>query len=322
MMAGDSDIEEDFHTASSDEESPYCGQLKNIDMMLGFLRAYKPITKVKTRSINPSQEVLDPIQNIVKCLENVKEVVDKMAVNLGSLVKENSELKKEVNALKVAYNRTYATITANSAAPAAPSQTQETSEPLSRNTRSGIEAVSKRLENLEQESYSKMIIVQGHSVQTLLNEHNSSRADVNPTNATTAGNVQPQSLKQKVSQMLINIGDINVNQTEDITVHPLGKDKKSLKITFGNEVMKRKCIREIKVNRPNGIFASEFLTKTRSGLLYSLRNLKKSHPNKLKRVYTIDGVVYYKMEGSDRGAVVRDVSDIDKLKEKLETQND
>ena len=65
-----------------------------------------------------------------------------------------------------------------------------------------------------------MIIVQGHSVQTLLNEHNGSRADVNPTNVTTAGNVQPQSLKQKVSQMLINIGGINVSQTEDITVHP------------------------------------------------------------------------------------------------------
>ena len=305
---------EDESIAASDDESPHDTDLNSIDKLLGFLRAYQPTVKKKTRNTASSSQNKDPIPGIVKCLDNVKNLIDKFSSDLDELKKENVKLKQEISSMKSNGGRTYAEVMGGG------SMTQQTPDengsrglPSSMATL-GLDTVKRRLESLEQESYSKTIIMQGTAVQTLLNERISSSEN---SSASTPNNPQPPALKEKVSQVLTSIGDINSNQTDEMTVSVFGKEKKSVKIVFGSDAIKRKCIREIKVAKPDGIFASEFLTRTRADLLYQLRLIKKNNPGKLARAYSIDGSIYYKVEDRERGTQVRDNNDIEKLKKKL-----
>ena len=72
----------------------------------------------------------------------------------------------------------------------------------------------------------------------------------------------------------------------------------------------------LKRTKPAGIFVNEYLTRDRSQFLYSLRNLKKKFPS-ITASYSRNGTIYYKLQGSDEPLIVNDMSEVNKLEEKM-----
>ena len=62
----------------------------------------------------------------------------------------------------------------------------------------------------------------------------------------------------------------------------------------------------LKRNKPNGIFVNQYLTKKRSQLLYSLRNIKKI--TLLVPSYSRYGTVFYKLQGNDKPQIINDTT--------------
>ena len=69
-----------------------------------------------------------------------------------------------------------------------------------------------------------------------------------------------------------------------------GKDKKHIKLKLSSNFVKVKLFKLIKSKKPSGIFINEYLTKTRSALLYKLRLFKRSNLDKIESVYSFNGV--------------------------------
>ena len=106
-------------------------------------------------------------------------------------------------------------------------------------------------------------------------------------------------------------------ETDIVRVSMFGKKKKAVKIEFSSEHCKKKLISSARREKPENIYFAEFLTPFRNKMFFSLRSLKKKYPGKISAVYTRDGIVFYKLPGTDGYKTVRHPNDITDLENRL-----
>ena len=91
---------------------------------------------------------------------------------------------------------------------------------------------------------------------------------------------------------------VNFDPREVSTAHRLGKlhtsgvDKRSIIVKFCRRDLARNLCSAARSKRPDGIFINETLTPLRRKLLFTLRQVKKAHPDKLSGCTSIEGKVY------------------------------
>ena len=137
--------------------------------------------------------------------------------------------------------------------------------------------LNNRIVSLEQQSSNNDVILQGEKIQNLI-ANTTPNTSIHEAVIFTLSTTMPN---------LINNDDLqNIS-----SVHIVGSTKKTLRLKMVDSISKVKLIRSIKVKRQNGLFASEFLVPERRRLFHAARHLLKTHRNKLKNVYTRDGIV-------------------------------
>ena len=318
-----SDVESNKEFYSGDEEMPFREDLNNLDKMLSFLRNYSPTKKATTR-ISKSQNTKSPkdiMPNIIEYLGNIKELCDKLADKVNNLAKENVTLKTEMRKCdesSKSITQTYADAIKNISR----SSTSITDNPQSNQQPNiqppEIQTMNKRFDNLEQESFSNVLLLQGPRIEEIIGNIPIPPIRSQESAASLRINVPPPaSLKQQISEAVGTVTDVAMDNENVMTLHVFGKDRKSVKITCHTSFLKKKILSDIKLKKPNGIFACEFLTKNRSDMLYRLRVLKRRYPSKIGAAFSRDGSIFYRDISSSRNFVMHDLADINKLEEKL-----
>ena len=110
------------------------------------------------------------------------------------------------------------------------------------------------------------------------------------------------------------------NTTEDgdiVKVSIYGKKKTHVKIECSSASVKKRIIASARHSKPVDIYFTEFLTKYRNQMLFSLRSLKSKFRDKISAVYTQDGNLFYKLHGDDGFKSVRNPMDVTMLEGRL-----
>ena len=110
------------------------------------------------------------------------------------------------------------------------------------------------------------------------------------------------------------------NTTKDrdiVKVSLYGKRKTRGKIECSSASVKKKIITSAHHSNPVDIYFTEFLTKYRNQMLFSLRSLKSEFRDKISAAYTQDGNLFYKLHGDDGFKSARNRMDVTMLKRKF-----
>lgn len=126
-----------------------------------------------------------------------------------------------------------------------------------------IQDLHDNLDSVEQEVRSKDVILSG----PIISQFNASVDHPTPNQCA------------EMLEQTIRIPSSSVFHIDKVM--PIGLKKKSLLIKFNSSRLKRDIFDNIKLAKPNSIYATDSLTKKRSKLYFDLRQLKKEHGNLL-----------------------------------------
>ena len=163
---------------------------------------------------------------------------------------------------------------------------------------SSVSVVEERLEKLEQNINSNILICRGTGVESLIEE--SSAGTTKPNLERLKGDVCKAVCGEDLTS--VDIGNMQVTL--------FGKDKKKVKIDCRNPSSKLFLVKQARRKRPEGIYVSEYLTPSKVNIFYNLRQLKKQHPDKIQAVFTRGGNLFYRLNNSDREVRVNSLDDI------------
>ena len=163
-----------------------------------------------------------------------------------------------------------------------------------------LESVSNRLEKIEQDMNSNVLICRSPGVSELISH-------------STAGTVvNHERLKGDLCKFVCGDDIVGVH-ISSLQVSLFGRNRNSVKINSTNSSSRLHLLKQARRRKPEGIFVSEFLTKANLSLFYNLRQLKKQNPSKITSVFTRAGGVLYRLAGSDqahRASSIEDLSSI------------
>ena len=164
--------------------------------------------------------------------------------------------------------------------------------------KTSVSIVEERLEKLEQNINSNILICRGPTVESLIEE-------------STRDSTQPN-LERLKGDVCKAVGGDNVTSMDicNIQVSVFGKDKKKVRVDCRNPSAKLLLVRQARRKRPEGIYVSEFLTPNKLSIFYNLRQLKKQHPDKIQAVFTRGGNLFYRRRDSDREIRVNSLDDL------------
>ena len=108
----------------------------------------------------------------------------------------------------------------------------------------------------------------------------------------------------------------SIQESEISHVNRIGKDLRTVKVVCNSSAIKQKIISHARINKPENVFFSEYLTYYRSKLFFEARKLRRENINNL-RVYTRQGNICYKVLSSGELGSIRTMIDIDKLRNTL-----
>ena len=135
---------------------------------------------------------------------------------------------------------------------------------------------------MEQDALSKTIMVQGVSINSLL-ENNLQHMKYNMSG---------------IKSTITNEIDSFITRTfaeNDITeLSIVGRARKHLKVVPASANMKSSILQGAHLNHPNNVYINEYLTQKRSAFLYKLRVIKNDN-SAIGSVYTRNGSIYYKL---------------------------
>ena len=218
-------------------------------------------------------------ESVVNCLNKLNDqnkrlfsFVENIAKNVESIKQENSSETRPIE--------------------------ESTQAPPTQNA--AIESVSVRLERIEQNLNSNILVCRGPTVSNLIAE------------ATTGTSTNLLSLKGEICKAICGNDLVNID-IANLRVGLFGREKKSLKIDCSNPSTRIRLLKQAKSRRPAGLFLAEFLTPTKNSVFYNLRQLKKQHPDKFRSVFTRGGNIYYRLSESDRLYQVSSLSDLEKI---------
>ena len=161
-------------------------------------------------------------------------------------------------------------------------------------------AITDRLEKIEQNLNSNVLICRGPGVGELVSE------------VKTGSTVNYEGLKGNLCRAICG-DDVTGIDIGNLQLTLFGHEKKALKIDCANSSSKVHIVKQARQKKPSGIYISEFLTKTNLKIHANLRKLKKLHPRKIKSVYTKDGNVFYRLHDVDRAVLVRSVQEVENI---------
>ena len=154
-----------------------------------------------------------------------------------------------------------------------------------------------KIDNLEQQNYSKVIALSGESLSSI-------SSDVTD-------------YKLKVVDLIFEKTN-NVIKREDIeNITVIGRDRKLCKCFCRTLKVKQDILTYARRHKPEGIFFSEFLTSYRNKLYFEARQLKMKFPQKILTVYIRQGNIYYKVIGSNQYMAIRKHQDLVVLNEQF-----
>ena len=124
-------------------------------------------------------------------------------------------------------------------------------------------------------------------------------------------------LKNKVISCVGRSLPITTEDGDIVKVSLYGKKKTHVKIECSSASVKKRIIASARHSKPVDIYFTEFLTKYRNQMLFSLRSLKSKFRDKISAVYTRDGNLFYKLHGDDGFKSVRNPMDVTMLERRL-----
>ena len=164
-----------------------------------------------------------------------------------------------------------------------------------------LNGVNDRIEKIEQNLNSNLLICRGRTVESLITESTSG-----------AASFDLERLKGKVCEAVCGNEATGVDISE-LQVSVFGRNKKLLKVDCGNPVSKEHLLKQARKKRPADLYVSEFLTSSKLSILYNLRQLKKLHPGKFKAIFTKGGNIYYRLQNADRAHQVSSLDDLSRI---------
>ena len=150
-----------------------------------------------------------------------------------------------------------------------------------------IENVVNRVEKIEENLNSQVLVCRGPTVTTKISYF------------TEGSNPNLQRIKAEVCKEILG-SKVTEIAVDSIGVSVFGKNKNLLKLKCSNGNVRDLLLQQAKITRPRGIFVAEFLSSEKLQIYNRLFNLKKQYPRWLKAVYTRRGSVFAVMgEGSE-----------------------
>ena len=160
-----------------------------------------------------------------------------------------------------------------------------------------------RVDFLEQKSNLSTVVLSGDDISNIVKDSQKSELKENVASL----------LKRKVA---------NVEPSEISELFPLGKEKKSLKLTCSTENIKRKLISSAKQSKSPNLYVNEFLTKKRYQLFHQARLLKKKYPSSNLIVYTRFGDIYFKITREGKYQKISTLGQISALERILDEKSE
>ena len=135
------------------------------------------------------------------------------------------------------------------------------------------------------------------------------------------GDASPSDVEKKVLLCLKNKLNVDNATLNYIDVNRLGKTGNAAIISLPTLRVKYQLFREFKVwkedHENEKFFLNEFLTKKKSLLMKSLRDLKKDNPGKIHAVFSYNGEIFIKyQEGGDR-IRINNTADVQTVRAKI-----
>ena len=162
--------------------------------------------------------------------------------------------------------------------------------------------IEDKLAKLEQYEANKYIVCQGNKVDELIN--------------TSRDNVDIKEVIKNHFASVLDPESVTVLD-EIISVRIYGRDKKFLKLELSSKIKKSLIISTLKRKRPNGLYISEFLVPARLKLFHEVRIFSKTIPEKIERVFTRNGVIYYKNKVTGRIHIIDNEVSFYRLKDEI-----
>lgn len=163
-----------------------------------------------------------------------------------------------------------------------------------------------RVDALEQDSLSTVAMVQGPYLDQLITAPSSSSAGSN-------------FIAPSVTQFASHINSLvpqTVQSSSLLLIQLIGRDRKHLRISFVSAIARDNFIRGIKLVKPDGLFVNDYLTKSRSELLYHCRALKRNN-RRVQAVYVRRGVIVCKVSGLTKAIFVESVDDLNNFRSSI-----
>ena len=164
-----------------------------------------------------------------------------------------------------------------------------------------LEGVSKSLEKIENNLNSNILFCRGPTVESLIADN---------TNETTPPNLER--LKGKVCRAAFG-DEVTGVDISNVNISLLGRERKFIKLDCRIPSSKLHLLKQARKNKPQCIYVSEFLMKTKLTIFYNLRQLKKQYPTKIKSVFAKGGNIFYKLQNSSEAVQVNSLSDLQKI---------
>ena len=102
------------------------------------------------------------------------------------------------------------------------------------------------------------------------------------------------------------------------------EDKRNIIVTFSNRSLKKdiqKSLFNMRDNSSKGVFVNELLLKDVNKLFYKVRQLKKNHSDKIKSVYTSNGVIKVRLYNHSKLIDILTEKDYNKFLSQMEIEN-
>ena len=145
-----------------------------------------------------------------------------------------------------------------------------------------LSSVVERVERIEDNLSSRLLICRGPSVSELI------------SSLTESGITDLEKVKGQLCMKICG-ADITKISVQSIGVSIFGKNRASLKIECNNISVKRHLLEQVKIKKPRGIYVVEYLAPDKRKIYNSLFNLKKRYPAVIKFIYIRGGVIFGKI---------------------------
>lgn len=274
--------------------------------------------KKNTTQTNKSNN--DFMPKMIECLDTIKKLTTRIVDRIEELSHDYINLQIE---FEKSNKKTYATATTEYSPPArsstSPSLQQAAAvEPSTLNVTvmpPELEKISTRVDQLEQDSLSDTLLLQGPAIEELIAKDAHVEGTMSSELEERRRQPEPAALKRSICDLLRPIvPEFSGKNITQLSVQ--GKDRKHLRMVCSSGDEKVRVLLALKKEKPPNLFVNEYLTKLRSSLLYRARSLRRNYPSVLG-AYSRNGSIFCRVAGLGKPILLSGMTEVNKLEEKL-----